>query len=354
MSQQNFKDVTYSPYSRKFYQGALDKGRNDEFDADFGRDRNYTAIAKFNPKRERGDGQLEFIDAGVEIRRQAERDFRNAAMDSTSLGYITVIELLREVLGREWREFNAIQATRRIPVPKLQLNVPIAGKYTANDKVPELLRPDQKSNTFTQAQLRLFKNVVDLYESDEARLKGTIEPLNFEIDQAAGALGLVANGQIATEVETATTQAVAGTTWNAVSVTHGRNDANPLTDILIALTTINGLNYRPDTLCMHPYVAAAYLTNSFINGQMPPGNMQPYGVFELPKLPGVKAVVDQSFTSTTATLLDSRTMLLGEGPTVAEQYRDPYRGADGWVIRQWMHPLLATANGSRKITGAYA
>lgn len=349
-----FKDVTYSPYTKKFYQGALDHGRDDQWETNFAKDSQYTAFAKFNPTRERGDGQLEFIDAGVELRRQAERDFRSANIDSTSLGNITVIELLREVLGREWREFNAIQATRRVPVPKLQLNVPIAGKYTANTQVPELVAADQKSNTFTQAQLRLFKNVVDLYESDESRLKGTIEPLNFEIDQAAGALGLAGNGQIATEIETATTQAVAGATWNLVNTSHGRNSANPLTDLLIALTTINGLHYRPDTLCMHPYVAAAYLTNSFINGQMPPGNMVPYGVFELPKLPGIKAVVDQSFTSTSATLLDSRTMLMGEGPTVAEQYRDPHRGADGWVIRQWIHPLLATANGSREITGAYA
>lgn len=353
MSNNQFLDITYSPYTNCFYQGALDKGRDDQWDADFGRDKNYAKIAKLNLKRERGDGQLEFKDAGVEIRRQAERDYRQGATDSTSLGYITVIELLREVIGREWREFNAINAVRRIPVPKLQLNVPIVGKYTANDKVPELVVPDQKTNTFTQAQLRLFKNVVDLYQSDEARLKGTIEPLNFEIDQAAGALGQVANTQIATEIETATTLA-AGGPWNQVSVTHGRNNNNPLTDLISAATTITGLNYRPDTLCMHPNVAGGLLTNSFINGQMPPGQMVPWGVFQVPNYPGVKAVVDQSFTGTTATFLDSRTMLLGEGPTVAEQYRDPYRGADGWVIRQWMHPLLSTANASRKITGAYA
>ena len=352
MSQQ-FADVTYSPYTKKFYQGALDHGRDDEWDANFAKDKFYTAIAKFNPKRERGDGQLEFVDAGVDMRRQAERDYRSGAIDSTSLSNITVIELLREVLGREWREFNAIQACTRIPVPKLQLNVPIVGKYTANDKVPELVAADQKSNTFTQANLRLFKNVVDLYESDESRLKGTIEPLNFEIDQAAGALGLVANTQIATEIETATTVA-AGGPWNAVSVTHGRSLNSPLTDLITAGTTLGGNHYRPSVLCMHPRVAGAYLSSTFINGQLPPSQMVPFGIFELPKYPGVKAVVDQSFTNTSATFLDPKVMLLGEGPTVAEQYRDPHRGADGWVIRQWLHPLLATSNGAREITDVYA
>ncbi len=338
---QNLIDITYSPYSHKFYEGAIDKEG-----VDFARDYAYKPLAKYNPDLKEGDGQLEPID--YETFRQAERDFKSGAIDATSLGNITVIDLLREVIKREWREFNAIEATRRVPVPKLQLNVPIAAKYTASEKVPELVAADQKSNDFTQAQLRLFKNVVDIYESDESRMKGTIEPLNFEIDQAAGALGLAANGQIALEIETATTAGKAD--WGTVNGTHGRSDRNPLDDILAEFTVINGLHHRPNVITMHPRVAGDYLTNTFINGQMPPGNMEPFGVFELPKFPGLKAVVDQSFTNTAATLLDTKVMLLGEGPTVAEQFRDPHRGADGWVIRQWMHPLLATSDGAREMT----
>ena len=336
-------DVTYSPYTKKFYVGAIDQPG-----VDFGRDYGYQPIAKYHPELKRGDGQLESID--YEMFRQAERDFKIGNLDSTSLSNITVIDLLREVIRREWRQYNAIQATRRIPVPKLQLNVPIVEKYAASTKVPELVAADQKSNDFTQAQLRLFKNVVDIYESDESRLKATIEPLNFEIDQASGALGEAANTQIQTEIETATTVAAAGA-WDVVNGTNGRNATSPLDDLVNAATTINGNHFIANTLTMHPRVAGDYLTNTFINGQLPPGNMELFGVFELPKFPGIKAVVDQSFTNTTATLLDSRVMLLGEGPTVAEQFRDPHRGADGWVIRQWMHPLLTTSDGAREITG---
>ena len=47
-------------------------------------------------------------------------------------------------------------------------------------------------------------------------------------------------------------------------------------------------------------------------------------------------------------------MLFGEGPTIAESFRDPYRGADGYVIRQFLQPLKTTNDSGRKITGVSA
>ena len=65
--------VTYSPYNKKFYLGAL----NLENGADFTHaDQFYTPIAKYNADRELGDGQIEFIDEGVTMARQAERAIR--------------------------------------------------------------------------------------------------------------------------------------------------------------------------------------------------------------------------------------------------------------------------------------
>ena len=110
----NNTSVTYSPYNRKFYQGSWDKD-----DTDFSRDYGMTVIAKLNPELKMGDGRIEPIN--YEMFRQAERDFKSGNIDATSLGNITVIELLEQVIRKEWRDFNAIQAVRRIPVPKLQL-----------------------------------------------------------------------------------------------------------------------------------------------------------------------------------------------------------------------------------------
>jgi len=268
------------------------------------------------------------------------------------LGNITVINLLQEVVRKQWRDFNAIHATKRIPVPKLQLDVPITDKYSADKAVPEFVEADQKSNKFTQANLRLFKNVVSIYESDESQLKATIEPLSFEIDQAAGALGKAANEQIATEIETATTASKGD--WGAMTTNADFSARNPLDDIVAEITTIQDLDFRPDVICMHPRVASDYLSNTFINGYNNATDRNGLGKHPLPKFPGMSMVIDLDFTNTSATVLDSNTMLLGEGPTIAEAFRNPLQGADGWVIRQWLDPELVTADGSREMTSVSA
>lgn len=337
--------VTYSPYTKKFYQGSQDRDG-----VDFSRDQNMTPLAKLNPDRELGDGRIEPIH--YETFRQAERDYRQGNIDATSLSNITVIDLLSEVIRRQWRDFNAIQAVRRVPVPKLQLNVPITNKFSASKKVPELQEADQKSNTFTQANLRLWKNVISIYESDESRLKATIEPLNFEIDQASGALAKAANEQIVTAIETFTGSAKGD--WGAMTSAGDFSARNPLNDIVDAVSTITDNNFRPNVICMHPRVASDYLSNTFIHAATRPDDQQISGVFDLPKFPGIKGVVDVGFTNTTATVFDQSTMLLGDGPTVAEAFRDPYRGADGYVIRQFLQPLKTTNDAGRKLTGVSA
>ena len=132
------------------------------------------------------------------------------------------------------------------------------------------------------------------------------------------------------------------------------NKYNPLADLVDAVTTITGNHFRPDTLCAHPRVISDYLSSTFIHAATRPDDMEFSGVFDLPKMPGIKTVVDVGFTNTVATIFDSRTMLLGEGPTIAESFRDPYRGADGYVIRQFLQPLKTTNDAGRKITGASA
>mgnify|MGYP003320983493 FL=1 len=294
--------ITYSPYNRKFYAGKFD-GEGTDFSKDYGME----AIAKLNPDKEIGDGRIEAI--SYETFRSAERAFKSGNIDATSLANITVIDLLSEVIRREWRDFNAIHAVRRIPVPKLQLNVPITNKFGANKKVPELAQADQKSNTFTQAQLRLWKNVISIYESDEARLKATIEPMQFEIDQASGALAQAANEQIVTAIESLTATACGD--WGAMTSAGDFNARNPLNDLVDAVTTITSNHFRPDTLCVHPRVISDYLSNTFIHAATRPDDREFSGVFDLPKMPSVKSVVDVGFTSTVATIFDSRTMLLG-------------------------------------------
>lgn len=340
--------VTYYPGNHTFYEGnlSIEKG------ADFTHDGNYSKLAVLDAKRQIGDGRITFVDAGVDMAKKAERHFKQGNLDETSLSNITVINLLQEVVRRQYRDYHAIKAMKKIAVPKLQLDVPITDKYTASKKVGEFVEADQKTNKFTQANLRLFKNVVSIYESDESQLKATIEPLSFEIDQASGALAKAANEQIVTEIRTATTASKGD--WGAMTTNADFSARNPLDDIVAETNTIQDLHFRPDIICMHPRVASDYLSNTFINGYNNAVDRQDAGAWPMPKFPGLTAVVDLGFTNTETIVLDSNTMLLGEGPMVAEQFRNPLQGADGWVIRQWLHPLKVSADGSRRMTSVSA
>ena len=328
----------------RFYLGAM----NIEKGADFTHANSiYTPIAKYDANRKLGDGQIEFIDEGLPMLRSAERAIKSGNIDETSLSNIEVVQILREVVRREWRDFHAIEGTKRIPVPKLKLDVPITDKFAASAKVPEFIEPDQKSNKFTIANLVLWKNMINLYESDESQLRADIQPLDFEIEQAAGALGKVANDQIVLEQETFT-DATKGD-WGAFS--SGISVRNPLEDIVTEVAVITGNNFRPDTICVHPTVLANFMGSTFISGvgfNVSDATIE--SGFQLPKYPQLKVVQDLGYTATVAVVFDSRTMLLGEGPTTAEAFRNPLQSADGWVIRQWLHPLKVTNDGGRKLT----
>ena len=95
--------ITYSPYNRKFYSGSHDRDG-----VDFSRDQDMMPIAKLNPELKMGEGRIEPIH--YETFRQAERDYRQGNISATSLSNITVIQLLDEVIRRQWRAYAAIHA----------------------------------------------------------------------------------------------------------------------------------------------------------------------------------------------------------------------------------------------------
>jgi hypothetical protein len=333
--------VTYSPYTRKFYVGAVQGN-------DFAHESHLEPIAKVNFDKELGDGRYEYLNA--ELYRQAERHTLAGIVDSPSVSTITTVDLLQEVLGKQYRQFFAKAGTTSISVPKLQLDIPLSTKYAASKKVPELVEAQLKQEDFTKVSFNLEKHVVHIAASDEASLKANIEPFQHNIGQAAGSLAKAWNEDIVVAIEGHT--GVSGADWGALTAAF--SDTNPLDNIEAVYTTIINNDYVPDTITMAPRVWNDYTSNTFINGYDPATDRSLVGVFPFPKLPGIRAIVDPGFTNTVATVYDSRGMLFGEGPTVAEQYRNAAAGYNGWIIRQWGQPLLADAKSGRKLTGVSA
>lgn len=341
--------ITYHPYTRRFYSAdvsELDFSKGDDHVA-------HTIIGDFHPEKEFGNGRYEF---SAEVMRRAERELQGHPENkkayqglslTSDIASITVSELIGEVLLRQWRDFYAILGVNRVPVPKLQGRVPIAGKFKASAKVPEGVEPTQKKSTYSNATFALWKNVVDLEATLESQIQGEFSPLSFDIDQAAYALTEVENDQIVEAIESFTTSSEAS--WAAQS--GGVSTNNPTEDITPLLDTLQGLNARPKLIATNSLVAGAYLSNSWIKGQMlAPMSQMLGGLYPVPLYPGLQFLIDQKFTNTKATLYDPMGMLLGEGPTVAEEYRAPRASKTGYIIRKFIQPLKASNNFGRTMT----
>lgn len=331
--------VTYSPRTRTFYAG-------DHKYQDFDHVDHLEPIAKVDFTKKEGDGRYEYLNA--ELYRQAERHILNGVIDSPSVSTITTVDLLTEVINRQYRQFFARSGVTEINVPRLQLDIPLATKYNADKNVPELVESGLKAENFTKVTFSLAKHVVHIAASDEASLKANIEPFSYNIGQATDSIRKAWNEDIVTEVEKFATAAKAD--WGAVTAANDFSLNRPLDHIGDEYTNIIAQNYVPDTITMHPRVWNDYASNTWVNGYDPAADRNLVGVFPLPKIPGITVVVDPGFTNTVATLYDKRGVMFGVGPTVAEQYRDPRAGYNAWVIRQWAQPLQIDTNAGKKLT----
>ena len=332
--------VTYHPLTKKFYIGSVQN-------TDFSHDEGLDPIRSVDWNKDLGQGRYKILNA--ELYRTAERHLAQGAIDSPSISVITTTDLLEQVIGKEYRQFFAIQSTTRIPVPRLTLDFMTSTKYNADEKVPEMEEPSLKAESFTKTSFALWKNAIHIAASDETSLKANVEPLQYNISQAAGSLGKAANGQIVKKIETFGDSARSD--WGARNTNADFSANNPLDDIQAVHTTVANNHYLPDTITMHPKVWGNYISNTFINGIAPAIDRQNVGVFMLPKWPGITAIIDVDFSNTKATLYDKRAMLFGEGPTVAEQYRNAAVGYNAWIIRQWLEPVMADTKAGKVMTG---
>lgn len=331
--------ISYSPYTKRFYSADVSKQDLSSGDDHIG----HTIIADFHPNRKREDGMIEFQ---AEVLRKADRAYQ-AASFTNDITNITVTELLGEIALKQHRDFYAILGVKKVPVPKLHASIPYAGKYRASEKVPEGVEANQLKSTYSKSTFALWKNVVSVSATKEAQLKGVFSPLQFDIDIAAGELSRSANSQIATMIESFTTASKGS--WAAV--TGGVSDRNPLTDITTEAIVIGDLDARPKFVAVHPLVASAYLSNTWIKGQMQaPATQMLGGLYPVPLYPSLQFVVDQAFTSTKATIYDPEGALLGQGPLVAMEDENAKALSNGYVVAEFLQPLKVSNDFGRTMT----
>jgi hypothetical protein len=260
---------------------------------------------------------------------------------------IEAVTILDEVLGLARPQYVLRNVCRPVRMDSLTARVDIATTLAGKEKVPPLVEAEIVAEAYTDVDFDLWKNVVHVAISDEARKKAAHDILGLHVSDAARDLARMENKQIDEALDGATD--VAGADW-------GDTTKNPYNDIVAVMTTIEGAGYPVDAIVAHPLVWGDFFGNPFVKGQLQ-GQVMPGGrVFSVPGLPGVTGYSDFSCLNTIAFVLSrsAPALVLGEGPTEAARYRDEKAGYDAYIIRQWLQPKLVLAGAIRELTGVHA
>ena len=273
--------------------------------------------------------------------------FEAQAITPTDIADIEAITVLDEVLGLARPQYVLRGVCRPVRMDSLTARVDVATSLAGQEKVPPLVEAELSAEAYTPVDFDLWKNVVHVVISDEARKKAAHDTLSLHTSDAARDLARMENKQIDEVLDGAAD--VAGQDW-------GDTAKNPYADIVGVMATIEGNGYPVDAVVAHPLVWADFFGNPFVKGQLQ-GQVMPGGkVFQVPGLPGVTGYSDFACLNTSAFVLSraAPALVLGEGPTEAALYRDEKAGYDAYIIRQWLEPKLVLSGAIRELTGVHA
>jgi hypothetical protein len=265
--------------------------------------------------------------------------------------------VMEEVLGLARPRYTLRNVCRVIPMVQLVANFDIATKLTGQEKVPPMVEAEISAEDYSRVAFDLWKNVVHVVVSDEARMKPSHNVLALNTEDAGKELPRMENKQIAELLASATE--VAGSDWGA-RTTPPINDNDPFADVTGVMATLESTGYYVDFMVMHPLGWADFITNSYVKDLVHAGiaRVGPAGgEFTLPGFPTVRCYTDYGCTPNTSAFLGSSqapAIVLGNGPTESARYRNEKAGYDAFIIRQWLQPQIVLSAAIRELTGVHA
>ena len=279
--------------------------------------------------------------------KQAEPQVFEAQMITPGdISSIEAVTILDEVLGLARPDYILRNICRPVRMDHLTARVDIATALTGQEKVPPLVEAEISAEAYTAVDFDLWKNVVHVVLSDEARKKAAHDILGLHVSDAARDLARMENKQVDEAMDGATD--VAGSDWGGAN--------NPYDDINPVISTIEGNGYPVDAIVAHPLVWGDFFSNDDVKGTLVGQKMPDGKIFSVPGLPGVTGYSEHAVLNTSAFVLSTRApaLLHGEGPTEAARYRDEKAGYDAYIIRQWLEPKLVLSDALRELTGVHA
>ena len=279
--------------------------------------------------------------------KQAEPQVFEAQMiQPGDISSIEAVTILDEVLGLARPDYILRNICRPVRMDSLTARVDIATSLAGQEKVPPLVEAEISAEAYSAVDFDLWKNVVHVVLSDEARKKAAHDILGLHVSDAARDLARMENKQVDEAMDGATD--VAGSDWGGAN--------NPYDDVNPVISTIEGNGYPVDAIVAHPLVWGDFFSNDDVKGTLVGQKMPDGRVFSVPGLPGVTGYGDHACLNTSAFVLSTKApaLVLGEGPTEAARYRDEKAGYDAYIIRQWLEPKLVLSDAIRELTGVHA
>ena len=342
--------VTYVPYTHSFYEGSL----QGDFDVSGRRASLYHPIAKLDVKAlqagKRGEA-IEYVD--TEMVRRADRAMQagsnlNADVDIVSLANMTRVELLTEIINRQYKQVFLINGVRKVPVPKLRLDYDIQLHIQRRGSaalVPKRQRPETEAPSFVQASFDLVKfgklaRIIDTPDEDE--LSALVSPMGTALEDLAHVISQDENLLIRDAMDTFGT--VKYSAWkDRNSSGNGFSTNNPLDHISTEIERIVNNHGRAMMFASNMVQFGYYKSNSFLIGFTEALDRENVGgIGGLPGFPGMTRITDSDLAANVAYIWDQRALSYGEGPMISESFRDPKSGVSGHVVRKWVQPLVPT------------
>lgn len=256
---------------------------------------------------------------------------------------------IQEVLGLARPLYRLRDLCTTVGMPRLVARLRLATDYTGQEKVPELVEADIKSQAYSVVDFNLWKNVVHVALSKEAELKTDADVLALHIKSAARELARMENSQIATEIEADGTAGPTSYDWSAK--TSGVSDHDPMTDIMNGVEPIHVAGFEAKIIAFNFQQYADLIANTHVTSLLERGTILKTG--KLPAIVGLQIITDENITDDHVYLVDpdAPAIILGEGPEMAVSYgQDSPKFYQGYAIAKFIEPQVAVANGLRVLT----
>jgi hypothetical protein len=274
-------------------------------------------------------------------------EYRNAGVimptDISDVEATTILTIIRE---KARPQYNLRKICRVIQMNSLECTIPIPTGLTVQRKVPPMVEPQISSTSHTYVHFNLWKNVGHVVCPDETTMLADYPVFDESIRECSRDLPAAENLDVkdATDAITEKVSSATYSDWGAKS--GGVSTTDPFDSLTLHIDKIQEKGYPVNFMGLHPTLWSKFCRNTYVRDLVHAGMAtlgKTAGSITLPGYPTINVVTDYSLTSTPdgshgPIVGCSDGIVLGEGPMMAEGYRDAKRGGSGYEIRQWLQP----------------